>query len=198
MRIRLEGLADPLDAALRRALAADGHAASEPADALVAGLGAAPAATAFLDLSPAAWDGAVERARGAFRAARDFAAGLLERRARGRIVLVIDPPAVRAMDGMTAAAVPGAFLTTAAQVAAAELGRSGITVNVLVAGWTSAPERLAEGVPVGRLADPAEIACACAFLLSERASYVTGTTLVADGGFAITKTPGGNPFWDES
>jgi len=37
-------------------------------------------------------------------------------------------------------------------------------------------------IPIGRIAEPDEIADVCVFLASERASYVTGTTVVADGG----------------
>ncbi|HZP27756.1 MAG TPA: SDR family oxidoreductase [Acidimicrobiia bacterium] len=197
MRVRLESLPSALQAALARELQAEGHdLAGDPADALVVGLGATPPATRFLDLGPDVWEASLAGARRALRAARDVAAGLVAREAPGRIVFVIDPPAVRAVDGMTASAVPGAFLTTVAQVAAAELGPRGVTANVVVAGWTRpAPEGLAASIPLGRLADPDELAAACAFLLSVRAAYVTGTTLVADGGFHITKASGANPLW---
>jgi glucose 1-dehydrogenase len=43
-------------------------------------------------------------------------------------------------------------------------------------------ERLAERVPVGRPGEPSEIAEAIAWLLSDAASYVTGTTLRVAGG----------------
>ncbi|MFF0145030.1 SDR family oxidoreductase [Amycolatopsis sulphurea] len=45
-------------------------------------------------------------------------------------------------------------------------------------------ERLIAGTPLGRGADPAEIAEAAAWLLSDRASYVSGTVLPVDGGMA--------------
>jgi len=46
-------------------------------------------------------------------------------------------------------------------------------------------ERLyVERTPMRRLAKPAEIADAVVFLASERASFVTGTTLVVDGGWS--------------
>ena len=44
------------------------------------------------------------------------------------------------------------------------------------------PESLRRGIPLGRFAEPAEIAEAAAFLLSDRASYITGQTLAVDGG----------------
>ncbi len=44
-------------------------------------------------------------------------------------------------------------------------------------------EKISENIPVGRLADPSEIAEIVAFLCLERNSYITGQTIVADGGF---------------
>ena len=46
--------------------------------------------------------------------------------------------------------------------------------------------RLLERVPVGRLAEPKEIAEAVAFLMSDDNRYITGHTLNVDGGFACT------------
>ena len=42
---------------------------------------------------------------------------------------------------------------------------------------------LAARIPVGRFAEPHEIASAVAFLLSDQAGYITGTDLCVDGGF---------------
>jgi NAD(P)-dependent dehydrogenase (short-subunit alcohol dehydrogenase family) len=44
-------------------------------------------------------------------------------------------------------------------------------------------EQAAAEVPLGRLGTPAEIAAAIAFLLSPQASFITGSVLVADGGY---------------
>lgn len=75
------------------------------------------------------------------------------------------------------------------QVAAAELAPSGVRVNAVFPGPIQTPmldeatqARLAERAPFGRIGTPAEVADAVAFLVSEHASFITGSELVIDGG----------------
>jgi meso-butanediol dehydrogenase/(S,S)-butanediol dehydrogenase/diacetyl reductase len=46
-------------------------------------------------------------------------------------------------------------------------------------------EQLTENIPLRRIADPEEVAAACVFLASDEASYITGSTLMVDGGLAM-------------
>jgi NAD(P)-dependent dehydrogenase (short-subunit alcohol dehydrogenase family) len=75
------------------------------------------------------------------------------------------------------------------RAAAVELGGTGIRVNAIAPGVTrtgmtsAASDDLLRTVPLGRIAEPEEIATAAVWLCSPEASYITGSVLVADGGW---------------
>ena len=78
---------------------------------------------------------------------------------------------------------------------ALELAPSGIRVNCVAPGCVETDmvralgeetrTMLAEETPLGRLGKPEEIAEAVAFLASEKAAFITGQVLTADGGFIV-------------
>lgn len=82
--------------------------------------------------------------------------------------------------------------------AAFELARDGITVNGVEPGWIakargrmSVPEvaaRIARHVPMGRLGEADDVACAMLYLASDEAKYMTGQTIVVDGGATLPET----------
>lgn len=88
----------------------------------------------------------------------------------------------------------GAVITMAKSLAK-ELGRKNITVNVVSPGYTmtemmsTVPEKILDGIksktPMGRLAEPIEIAKAFLFLASEDAGYITGHNLSVNGGLTL-------------
>ncbi|WP_224018136.1 SDR family oxidoreductase, partial [Paraburkholderia tropica] len=79
---------------------------------------------------------------------------------------------------------------------AAELAPHGVSVNCVAPGYTrkdagptpeNAPAwaRAAEATPLGRVADPADVAELIAFLLSDAARHITGQTIHVDGGLTL-------------
>lgn len=87
-----------------------------------------------------------------------------------------------------------AAVSNLAASAAVELGPSGVRVNVVAPGQTYTPriaqrhpeadyyERAARPVPLGRVGAPGDIASALLYFLSDLSRWVTGQTLVVDGG----------------
>jgi NAD(P)-dependent dehydrogenase (short-subunit alcohol dehydrogenase family) len=98
-----------------------------------------------------------------------------------------------------AAAKAGVGMLT--QNAALELARHRIRVNALLPGLTETPatkiigaaadinQAYLERIPMGRAAETSEIAAAAIFLASASASYITGSSLIADGGWATAGYP---------
>jgi 3-oxoacyl-[acyl-carrier protein] reductase len=123
-------------------------------------------------------------------------------RTGGRIVLTSSVSASRAVFHHTLYAASKAAVEAMVLNLCAELGTRGITINAIAPGGTAtdmAAETAQNSVrpdldltadawirtqtALGRLAEPDEIAAAYAFLVSDDASYLTGRTLAADGGF---------------
>lgn len=121
----------------------------------------------------------------------------------GRIVNVASLSAKQPVDGLVLSNAFRPAIVGLAKTLANELGRDGILVNNVCPGYTrtdrldelahvrakaagTTPEKILEGlaqaVPLGRVAEPEELAAVVAFLCSERASYVTGATIPVDGG----------------
>ena len=83
--------------------------------------------------------------------------------------------------------------------AAVELARTGITVNAVMPGNVSTPgladtseehqDLMLSAIPMGRYAEPEEVGWAVRFLASPEAGYITGQTLIVDGGQVLPEAP---------
>lgn len=112
----------------------------------------------------------------------------------GSIIQVSSVAGIQGAQGLSfySAAKGGVRLMT--QAVAKELGESGIRVNVIAPGWIDTPLnewmtkdentlKMAESmIPMGRIGKAEEIVGAAIFLASDASSFVTGTTIVVDGG----------------
>ncbi|WP_159716001.1 SDR family oxidoreductase [Geminicoccus flavidas] len=145
-------------------------------------------------ISAAEWDQVLGvNLRGSFLAIR-AAFAPMKRQRYGRIVLTSSITGPRVVPpGHAHYAASKAGLNGLIRAAALEGASFGITVNgiepgnVLTEGMQSerSPEfidSMARAIPLGRLADPCEVAHAFLFLASDEAAYITGTTIVVDGG----------------
>ncbi|WP_328980107.1 SDR family oxidoreductase [Streptomyces canus] len=123
---------------------------------------------------------------------------LMGAQGQGRIVYVSSavadgPPA----PGMAAHGTAKAALNTFARFVAHEAGPLGVNVNVVAPGYVRTESsahmpqeiqrRLAENTPLGRVAEPEDVARAIAMLVGEEAAFVTGEVLTVDGGYGLAR-----------
>jgi 3-oxoacyl-[acyl-carrier protein] reductase len=121
---------------------------------------------------------------------------------RGAIVNVASINALLGMPGRAAYCASKAGLVGLTRVLAVEWASRGVRVNAVCPGYVRTPmveKAIADGLysgqglrdrtPADRLAEPTEIAAAVVYLASSDASYVTGQTLVVDGGYTTYGAP---------
>jgi len=136
---------------------------------------------------------------GAFHLLRAAARQMIGQGQGGAIVLVSSPHAFVAVPRSMAYNMSKAALEHMAKTAAIELAEFRIRVNLIQPGWTDTPgerkfadeetlRRAGQGIPLGRLGTPEEMAEGILFLCDPGQSYVTGATLLIDGGISL-------PWW---
>src|SRR5947209_4867481 len=172
-------------------------------DILVTNAGGSPAST-FAETTLEMYRKAFElNALSAIRLAQLVVPAMRERR-WGRIVNITSISVKQPINGLLLSNTIRAGLTGWAKTLSTEVAADGVTVNSVAPGYTltERQDELAEvrgrasgktkeemieiwasEIPMRRLANAEEIAASVAFLASERASYITGVTLLVDGGW---------------
>ncbi len=139
--------------------------------------------------------------RGTFLMSREAARSMLVR-GQGVIVNIASIAGAVGIPGRNAYGAAKAGVASMTRSMACEWARQGLRVNAVAPGYvrTALVDRLVDAgqidaariesrTPMGRMARPAEIAEAIAFLASPRASYITGTVLDVDGGWLALGAP---------
>jgi len=171
-------------------------------DILVTNSGGPPSGP-FESFTAETWDAATRLLlKSAVELTRAVLPGMKERR-WGRILNVTSIAAKQPIEGLMLSNSIRAAVIGFARTLANEVAPFGITVNNLLPGYTrtdrvqelaratgnktggsdSIISKWEKEVPMGRLGEPRELAALAAFLASERASYITGSSIAVDGGW---------------
>jgi NAD(P)-dependent dehydrogenase (short-subunit alcohol dehydrogenase family) len=149
----------------------------------------------FLDLTEEEFDRVIRvNLKGAFLCGQTAARHMVETRTRGSIINMSSVNAVVAHPVLVHYAASKGGIAMLTKGMAVSLAPHGIRVNAIGPGTVNTPinanffsmpgmvERFLMRTPLGRIAEADEIASVAVFLASDEASYVTGTTIYADGG----------------
>jgi len=166
-----------------------------PLDVLVTNTGGPAPAPDSLSIPRARWTAAYTELVLAPLSLIEPAAGGMRQRGYGRVVNVSSSSVREPIPGLMLSSAHRAGMLAAFKALARELAGDGVTVNTLLPGRI-ATDRIAEiygslddaervaadAIPAGRLGRVEEMGAAAAFLCSEPAGYVTGVSLLVDGG----------------
>ena len=186
---------DVTDAASVRAAVEAAVAAFGPLDGAINSAGVPQPGAPLHELEDADWDGCVDiNLRGMFLCLKHQVRAMLDR--GGAIVAVSSAAAVKGLINSSAYCASKAGILGLIRSGAADYASRGVRINAILPGATATPlatrssaanPKLAQtlSVPIGRMADPDEVAAAAVWLISPDASYVTGAALAVDGAMTL-------------
>jgi 2-deoxy-D-gluconate 3-dehydrogenase len=163
-------------------------------DILINNVGMNLLTASVADTEPAMWQKIIDsNLNGTFLVSR-MAAAIMKAQGKGSIVTISSVAGRKASPGMGIYGIAKAAIEMLTRVLASELAQYGIRVNAIAPAmvrtdfskpfWSN-PDilgQITKGIPMGRIAESAEVVHPALFLASDAASFITGQTLVVDGG----------------
>jgi 3-oxoacyl-[acyl-carrier protein] reductase len=203
--LRVQGLdvvaltTDVTDRASVVAMAERVYAEHGRIDIVAANAGIYPVAE-LADISDALWDHVMDvNVKGALRVVQACVPSMVSRH-YGRVVLTssITGP-ITGQPGFAHYGASKAAMLGFMRSVAVELATSGVTINAVLPGNVATPgfagtsdehqQLMVRSIPMGHYADPEDVGWAVRFLASPEARYITGQTLVVDGGQVLPEAP---------
>ncbi|MDD5155403.1 MAG: 3-oxoacyl-[acyl-carrier-protein] reductase [Candidatus Omnitrophica bacterium] len=146
----------------------------------------------MLRMSEADWDAVINvNLKGTFNCTKAVARPMIKQRS-GRIINIASIIGIIGNPGQANYSASKAGIIALTKTSAKELASRNINVNAVAPGYIQTemtarlPEELKQKmlslIPLNKLGMPADVAAACLFLASDESSYITGQTIVVDGG----------------
>ena len=196
-RLRAEGLdvhaaeGDVGDFAAMQAMVKGIESSVGPVDILVNNAGITRDST-MRKMDLASWDAVLHsNLDSVFNVTRQVIEGMTER-GWGRVVSLSSVNGIKGQFGQTNYSAAKAGILGFSKALAQEVVRKGVTVNCVSPGYVETDmvrairpdvlKGIIDGIPIGRLAKPEEIASLIGFLASDEAAYITGTNISINGG----------------
>ena len=151
--------------------------------------------SAFLNMSYKAWSSVIDtNLNGVFHLTQAFLKNNF-RKKEGRVVNVSSISGIVSQEGQANYSATKAAMISLTKTLAKEMARFNIQVNAIAPGFISTEmvesmpdkikDKLPGRIPLKRLGQPAEVARSTLFLLDENSSYITGQTIIIDGGLSL-------------
>jgi NAD(P)-dependent dehydrogenase (short-subunit alcohol dehydrogenase family) len=150
---------------------------------------------AALEITPAAWNEVMAvNLTGTFFLSQQVGRQLVERKAQGSIVSIASTHGMVGFAERAAYGISKGAIVQMTRMLAIEWAPHGIRVNAVAPGTVETPSRaqfladpqkradMLDRIPLGRFGTPSDVASAVCYLAGERGGYITGQTLILDGG----------------
>jgi 3-oxoacyl-[acyl-carrier protein] reductase len=150
----------------------------------------------LLRMTEAEWDAVINvNLKGTFNCTKAVSRVMLKQHS-GKIINIASIVGIIGNAGQANYSASKAGIIALTKTTARELASRNINVNAVAPGFIQTemtarlPEdvkqKMQESIPLGRFGSPLDVAAVCLFLASEEASYITGQTIVVDGGMVMT------------